>query len=311
MKILVTGGNGLVGSAFKKISSNYYNYEFIFIGSKDCDLTNYDITYNFFDKYKPDFVIHLAACVGGIFFNIDNKVSVLEKNLIMNFNVIRCSYLFKVKKLIACLSTCIFPDNTTYPINEIMLHNGEPANTHYTYAYSKRMLEIQCRAYNENFGTNFVCVIPTNIYGPNDNYNLNDAHVLPALIHKCYLSKKNNEQFIVKGSGIALRQFIYSEDLANLMMMVLENYQEKTPLILSVDENTEFTISYIASLVAKYFDYQDKMVFDTKYSDGQIKKTVSNQKLIEHLGNFNFTNIEEGINISIKWFVDNYENARK
>ena len=221
MKILVTGGNGLVGSAFKTISSNYCNYEFIFIGSKDCDLTNYDITYNFFEENKPDFVIHLAACVGGIFFNMDNKVSVLEKNLMMNFNVVKCSYLFKVKKLIACLSTCIFPDDTTYPITEDMLHNGEPANTHYTYAYAKRMLEIQCRAYNENFETNFVCVVPTNIYGPHDNYNLSDAHVLPALIHKCYLAKTNNEKFVVKGSGIALRQFIYSEDLANLMILVL------------------------------------------------------------------------------------------
>lgn len=312
MIVLITGGSGLVGSAFKTLSDKYKSkYEFKLIGSKDCDLTDYEKTYKLFEEIKPDYVIHLAACVGGIFYNIDNKVDILEKNLMINFNVIKCSYLFKVKKLVACLSTCIFPDKISYPIEESMLHCGEPASTHYTYAYAKRMLEIQCRAYNENFGTNFVCVIPTNIYGPNDNYNLQEAHVLPALIHKCYLAKLNGEKFIVKGSGIALRQFIYSEDLANLMMIVLENYNEKTPLILSVDENTEYPIGYIAKLVAKYFNYENNIVFDTEYPDGQIKKTVSNQKLIDNLGEFKFTDIEDGIKISIEWFINNYENARR
>jgi len=310
MKILVTGGSGLVGTAIKTIS-NEYNYEFIFLASKDCDLINYDETYKLFEKEQPDFVIHLAACVGGIFLNMKHKVDILEKNLLMNYNVVKCSHIFKVKKLIACLSTCIFPDKTSYPIDETMLHNGPPAETHYTYAYTKRLLEIHCKAYFENYGDNFICIIPTNIYGTNDNYSLEDGHVLPALIHRCYLAKKNREKFIVKGSGSALRQFIYAEDLAKLLLLTLEKYNEKTPLILSVDENTEYSIEYIARLIAKYFDYENNIEFNPKYSDGQLKKTACNKKLIEYLGDYKFIDIEDGVKTSVEWFINNYENARK
>ena len=310
MKILVTGGSGLVGTGIKTIS-NEYNYEFIFLTSKDCDLTNYDETYKLFEKEQPDFVIHLAAYVGGIFLNMKHKVDILEKNLLINYNVVNCSHIFNVKKLIACLSTCIFPDKTTYPIDESMLHDGPPADTHYTYAYTKRLMEVHCKAYCENYDDNFICIIPTNIYGPNDNYSLEDGHVLPALIHRCYLAKKNNEKFIVKGTGKALRQFIYAEDLAKLILLVLEKYNEKSSLILSVDENTEYSIEYIARLVSKCFDYEKNIDFDSNYSDGQLKKTASNKKLIEYLGDFKFMDIEDGIKTSVEWFINNYESARK
>jgi GDP-L-fucose synthase len=311
MKILVTGGSGLVGTSIKKISNDYNYYDFIFLASKDCDLTNYEETHKLFEKEQPDFVIHLAACVGGIFLNMKHKVNILEKNLLMNYNVVKCSHIFKVKKLIACLSTCIFPDKTTYPIDETMLHDGPPAETHYTYAYTKRLLEIHCKAYFENYGDNFICIIPTNIYGINDNYSLEDGHVLPALIHRCYLAKQNREKFIVKGSGSALRQFIYAEDLARLLLLTLEKYNEKTPLILSVDENTEYSIEYIAKLIAKYFDYENNIEFDSKYSDGQLKKTACNKKLIKYLGDYKFVGIEDGIKTSVEWFINNYEFARK
>ena len=128
----------------------------------------------------------------------------------MNDNVLSCSHKYGIKKVVSCLSTCIFPDKTTYPINETMLHNGPPHLSNDAYAYSKRMLEVQSKAYQEQYGDNFICVIPTNIYGENDNYNLENAHVIPALIHKCYNAKKNNKKFIVCGTGSPLRQFIYS-----------------------------------------------------------------------------------------------------
>lgn len=118
------------------------------------------------------------------------KVDMLEKNVLINFNVIKCSYEVQVEKLICMLSTCIFPDKTTYPIDETMLHDGPPHTSNHAYAYAKRVLEIHCRAYNEQYNTNFCCIIPTNIYGPHDNYSLQDGHVIPALIHKCYLAKK-------------------------------------------------------------------------------------------------------------------------
>ena len=308
--ILVTGGSGLIGSALKKIS-NSYPYKFIFTNSSDADLTNQSETNIIFNLYKPDYVIHLAANVGGLFKNMNHKVDMFEKNLMINYNVVKSCYTYNVKKSINCLSTCIFPNKTTYPINEEMLHNGPPHNSNDTYAYAKRMLDIQCNAYNNEKNTNFICVIPTNVYGEHDNYSLTDGHVIPALIHKCYNAKKTNEDFTVKGSGKPLRQFIYSEDLAKLFMWTLENYNKKTPLILSVREKDEISIENVARLIAREFDYEDRIKFDTSFSDGQFKKTADNTKLMNNIGDFQFTPIGEGIKNSVKWFNENYYKARK
>lgn len=310
MKIIITGGSGLVGHAIKNIKNNY-NYDFIFVSSKDCDLTNYQQTYNYFKIHKPDFIIHLAAFVGGLFKNMNYKVDMLEKNLLINFNVLKVCHKLKVKKVISCLSTCIFPNNTTYPINETMLHNGPPHNSNDAYAYAKRMLEIHSKAYQEQYGDNFICVIPTNIYGKNDNYSLENGHVIPALIHKCYLSKQKGEKFIVKGSGKPLRQFIYSEDLAKLIMWVLENYKEKESIILSVNENDEVSIEYVARQIAKLYDYENMIEFDTSQSDGQYKKTADNNKLIKLHGEYKFKNLDHGIKESVLWFNENYNTCRK
>ena len=311
--ILVTGGTGMVGSAIKAISNNYPEYKFIYISSKDYDLTNFNSTEKMFLDYKPEYVIHLAACVGGLYKNMTQKIEMLEKNLQINFNVVKCSHLYKVKKLIACLSTCIFPDKTSYPINETMLHNGPPHDSNDAYAYAKRMLEIQCRMYRENCGCNFVCIIPTNIYGKYDNYSLEDGHVLPALIHKCFLAKQNSEDFIIRGTGKPLRQFIYSEDLAKLIMNILF-IDAKTEyidnIILSVPEKDEVSIETVARIIAKCFNYEDRIVFDNKYSDGQYKKTASNEKMTELFPNFKFTEINNGIQETIEWFIENFEKER-
>merc|ERR1711998_570048 len=163
----------------------------------------------------------------------------------MNYNVLKVCHILKIKKVVSCLSTCIFPDDTNYPINESMLHSGPPHNSNDAYAYSKRLLEIHSKAYQEQYGDNFICVIPTNIYGENDNYSIEGGHVIPGLIHKCYLAKKNNEKFMVWGSGKPLRQFIYSQDLGRLIMWVLEKYQKKDSIILSVGEKEEVSIEYV------------------------------------------------------------------
>ncbi len=310
MKILVTGGTGLVGYGIQQIC-NQYDYEFIFMSSKNCDLVNYEVTKAFFEKHKPDYVIHLAACVGGLFKNMNQKVEMYEKNTLINCNVLKCCHELNVKKVISCLSTCIFPDKTSYPIDETMLHNGPPHCSNDAYAYSKRMLEVHSKAYQQQYGDKFICVIPTNIYGENDNYNLNDAHVIPALIHKCWLAQQKNEKFVVCGTGKPLRQFIYSKDLAILMMWTLEHYDSLDTLILSVGEKEEISIGNVAKLIAKEFCYDHMMEFNTGFSDGQYKKTANNSKLIKHYGDYIFTPIETGIKKSVKWFQENYEKCRK
>ena len=317
MRVVITGGSGLVGSAIKNIitKTTQQSYHPIFITSTEYDLTNLEQTQQMFKIHKPSQVIHLAACVGGLYKNMNFKVDMLEKNLLINFNVVKCCHEYKVEKLIACLSTCIFPDNTSYPINEEMLHNGPPHNSNDAYAYAKRMLEIQCSAYRENYGDKFVCVIPTNIYGPHDNFHLEDGHVIPSLINKCYLAKQQNKPFVVRGSGTPLRQFIYAEDLAKLIMWTLENVDDKS-LILSVGEKDEVTIGNVARLIAKAFDYETQMCFDMSFSDGQYKKTADNGKLVKMMELLNdsapeFTPIEKGINMTVHWFTQNYDKARK
>lgn len=308
MKILVTGGSGLVGKAIEEVSKNY-NYEFVFLSSKDGDLRDFVQTHKIFSTHKPDFVIHLAADVGGLFKNITRRVNMLENNLLINTNVLKCSHLFKVKKVISCLSTCIFPENTTYPLTESMLHNGPPHDTNSGYAYSKRILSVQSKAYREEYNDNFICFIPTNVYGKHDNFSLSDGHVIPSLIHKCYLSKQQDLDFEVKGTGTPLRQFIYSIDLAKLIMFVLEEYNETQDIILSVPPEHEVSITNVAEIIANEMK-NDKLVFNSKFSDGQHKKTVDNSKL-SSLINFEFTQIENGIRDTIKWFIENYDNCRK
>jgi GDP-L-fucose synthase len=268
-----------------------------------------ETTKDMFDKYKPNYVIHLAACVGGLFKNMNNKVEMLEKNLMINYNVVKCCHDYNVEKLIACLSTCIFPDTIkSYPIDELMLHEGPPHFSNDAYAYAKRMLEIHCRSYRENYGDNFSCIIPTNIYGPHDNFDLENGHVLPALVHKCFLAKHNNENFVIRGSGKPLRQFIFSRDLANIIMIVFEkNITEN--IIISVPEEKEISIGEVGQLIAENFDYKERIVFDTNYSDGQYKKTVGIERLKQVLDeDFRFTDINDGIKITVDWFLSNFNN---
>ncbi len=303
MKILITGGSGLVGSALKDV---IIQDECVFLTSKQCDLRDYQQTLIFFQTYCPDYVIHLACNCGGLFKNLNQKMTLFEDNILINFNVIKVCHKLGVKKLISCLSTCIFPDNITYPITEDMLHNGPPHFSNDGYAYSKRLLEIHTRLYREEYNDNFICIIPTNIYGKHDNFDINDAHVIPALIHKCYLAKKSNQPFIVSGSGTPLRQFIYSKDLAKLILYILYNYHEKDNIILSPTD--EISIGEIASIIAKEMDYEFQ--FDITKTDGQFRKTVSNEKLLNYLPTFQFTPLQKGIHETIQWFLENHESFR-
>jgi len=310
-KILVTGGHGLVGMAIKNIISHDDNNIYHFTNSTEADLTNYESCFNLFKMVKPDKVVHLAANVGGLYKNINQKVDMLEKNLLINLNVIRCCHYFGVSRFIGCLSTCIFPDDTQYPINENMLHNGPPHNSNDSYAYAKRMLEIHCKSYQEQYSKNYMCIIPTNIYGPYDNFNLENSHVIPGLIHKCYLAKKFNKDFIIYGSGKPLRQFIYSEDLAKFIIWILNNDNLNETIIISPDITNEISIKEIAEIIAKEFDYGHRIKYDESKSDGQYKKTADNTKLKNLYGNLNLIPIKEGIRKSILWFKSNYENCRK
>ena len=298
-KTLVTGGNGLVGS---QIKSN------IKIG-REFDLRNQIETDNMFKQHKPTHVIHCAGKVGGVGGNMNYKGEFFYDNIMINTNVIESCRKHDVTKLVTFLSTCIFPDKVIYPLTESKIHIGPPHNSNDAYAYAKRMSDIQIKAYREQYGLNYVSVIPTNIYGINDNFNLNNGHVIPSLIHKCYLAKMNNETFNVWGSGNPLREFIFNKDIAKITEWVLESYDEEEPIILSTSE--EIPIKDVVYMIAEIMDYNGDIRFDLTKPDGQLRKPSDNSKLKSYLPDFKFTTLYDGLTETINWFIKNYEKTRK
>merc|ERR1740133_904105 len=213
---LVTGGTGLYGSAireFVETSESESVADWVFLSSSDGELRDRKQTEAIFERVKPTRVIHLAALVGGLFANMSRKVEFYRENMLMNDNVMECCRIHKVTKLVSCLSTCVFPNKTSYPIDETMVHDGPPHKSNEGYAYAKRMIDVLNRCYSDEYGCNMTSIIPTNIYGPHDNFNIQNGHVIPGLIHKAYLAKQSGEDLHIWGSGTPLRQFIFSQDL--------------------------------------------------------------------------------------------------
>lgn len=300
MKKLITGGSGLVGSSFK---------EGIKISSKDFNLLNSNEVDKMIKIHQPDVIIHTAAKVGGIGGNSKYPADYFYENIIINTNLIHSSFKYKVPKLICFLSTCIFPEDVKYPLKEEYLNLGQPHPLHLEYGYAKRMAEVQIQSYNKQYGTKYYSIIPTNIYGPKDNYNLEQGHVIPMLIHKCYLAKINNTDFEVWGSGIASREFIYSKDLSNIIEILIKKYDGTDPLIVSNPK--EYTIKEVVKLIIKEMNFKGNVVWKTDKPDGQLKKSSSNKKLLDIIGDYKFTTLEEGIKESVNWFIKNFKNIRK
>jgi len=312
--ILVTGGSGLVGQAIKTIVEGDGVREdetWVFLSSKDGNLLSEEETQAVFDKHKPSHVIHLAALVGGLFANMKRNCDFFRDNMKMNDNILSCSHRTGVRKVVSCLSTCIFPDKTTYPIDETMVHQGPPHPSNFGYSYAKRMIDVQNRAYHQQHGSMFTSVVPCNVFGPHDNFNVQEGHVIPGLINKAYEAKKNSTAFEIWGTGTPLRQFIYSLDLARLFVWVLREYEEVEPIILATDEQDEVAIKDAAGLILEAFDFKGEVKYLTDKADGQFKKTASNAKLRRYLPQFQFTPIKQAIKETVDWYIQNYETARR
>uniref|UniRef100_A0A8R1DEQ5 GDP-L-fucose synthase n=3 Tax=Caenorhabditis japonica TaxID=281687 RepID=A0A8R1DEQ5_CAEJA len=264
-----------------------------------------------FEKVRPTHVIHLAAMVGGLFHNLAHNLKFFRKNMAINDNVLALCHEFDVEKCVSCLSTCIFPDKTSYPIDETMVHLGPPHDSNFGYSYAKRMIDVLNKGYAQEHNRKYTSVVPCNVFGPHDNYNLQAGHVLPALIHKAYVAKRDGHALQVFGSGKPLRQFIYSIDLARLFVKVVREYEDVEPIILSVGESDEVSIRDAVSAVVKAIGFEGSVEYDTSKADGQFKKTASNEKLLKLFPDFKFTPFDEAIQESVDWFVENYDTARK
>ena len=298
-KTLVTGGHGLVGSAL---------HADVRIGH-EIDLRNPEQVDQMFEHHKPTHVIHCAAKVGGVGGNMSYKGDYFFDNIMMNTNVIEYARRHGVKRLVSFLSVCVFPDDVEYPLTEDKIHLGQPHHSNNAYAYAKRMSDIQIMSYREQHGINYTSVIPTNIFGPKDNFSLVHGHVIPMLIHKLYAAQRDNTDFVVWGSGKSLREFIFSKDLAKMVEFVSDNYTESSPIILSTSE--EISILQVVDVLVELFNFKGNVIFDTTKPEGQYRRPSDNSKIKSYMPDFKFTPFEAAMKETVEWFIENHETARK
>lgn len=302
-RVLITGGEGLVGSAFP-ISDDKYN--FIHLTRKDGDLRKEGDVRRIFETYEPNCVIHAAAKVGGIGANLEFPAEQYFDNIMMNTLVIEYSKRFNVDKLITFGSSCSI-DSDLKNYTEEDLQKGSPHEFHKYYAYAKRMADVQIEAYNKEFGTNYCSLILGNIFGEHDNFNLKYGHVIPSLVHKCYLAKRDNIPFKVWGTGSARREFIYSRDIVRVCLSLLEREILPQRLIVS---NKNMSIKDIVTFISEIFDYYN-IEWETDKPEGQLNRTSNHGLFNKEFPQFQYTDIKTALKNTCTWFSENYEQARK
>ena len=306
MKILITGGTGMVGSAFKDIDTKH---NLVLIGSSEQDLTDYQSAFSAINEHSPDAVIHLAARVGGVKGNSDYVADFYSDNIRINTNVLLAAHSLGVGKVLSLLSTCIYPDNAIYPLTEEQIHNGAPHQSNFGYAYAKRMLEVQSRAYRQQYGSNFITAVPNNLFGEHDNFDLENGHVIPSIIRKVYEAKQYGSDIVLWGDGTPLREFTYSKDLAKILLFLLERYDKIEPI--NVGNTNEYSIKDIAMTIADILDYQGSIVWDTSKPKGQMRKPSDNSKLLNMGWNEeDYSGFRTSLEKTCQWFLNNYPNVR-
>ena len=303
-KILVTGGTGLLGTALNGVLPDA-----TYLSSKDVDLRSFRETKNVFKKVQPDAVIHLAGRISGLGANMREKGLFYHDNAKINLNVLEAARVCGAKKVLSTLSTCVYPDDAAYPLTEEQIHSGPPHHSNYAYAYAKRMLDVQSRAYREQYGLNCITAVPNNLFGINDNFDLNQSHVLPAMIRKIYEAKRFNKEVVLWGDGSPLREFTFSDDAAKILVFLLDKYDGKHPI--NIGNTMEYSIAHAAKLIASVLGYSGEIIWDVNRPSGQFRKPSSNEKLL-NLGwaPNEYTNFQEALKVVCEWFTKNYENAR-
>ena len=312
-KIYVAGHRGLVGSAIvKNLESKGYT-NLVYKTHKELDLLDANAVAEFFQEEKPEYVILAAAKVGGIVANNTYRADFIYENLQIQNNVIHQSYLNGVTKLLFLGSTCIYPKNAPQPMKEDSLLTSELEYTNEPYAIAKIAGIKMCESYNIQYGTNFISVMPTNLYGPNDNFDLETSHVLPALLRKMHEAKVNNTPKVeIWGSGKPRREFLYSEDMADACVFLLENrdfkdtYDENTKEIrnthINIGTGVDVSIKELAETIKKIVGYEGELYFDSSKPDGTMVKLTDPSKL-HALGWKHTVELEEGIRRVYEWYL--------
>jgi len=279
-KIYIAGHRGMVGSAIHRRLEKEGFENFVFRTSDELDLRNQQAVIEFFINEKPDYVFLAAAKVGGILANNTYRAEFLYDNLMIQLNVIENSYRNAVKKLLFLGSSCIYPKLAPQPLKEDYLLTGLLEPTNEPYAIAKIAGVKLCDAYRNQYGSNFISVMPTNLYGPNDNYDLNNSHVLPALLRKFHEAKKKNDiEVVVWGSGSPRREFLHANDMADACVYLMKNYNE--PGLVNIGVGNDVSIKELAEMIKTITGYEGKIVFDTSKPDGTPRKLLDVSKLAQ------------------------------
>jgi GDP-L-fucose synthase len=302
-KIYVAGHRGLVGSAIvRSLINNGYN-NLVYRTSKELDLRDKQQVNQFFEEEKPEFVFLAAAKVGGIVANNEYPADFIRDNLLIQTNVIDASYRNEVKKLLFLGSTCIYPKLAPQPLKEEYLLTGELEQTNEAYAIAKIAGIKMCQSYNRQYGTQYISVMPTNLYGQQDNFDLHTSHVLPALIRKFHEAKENNTPFVeIWGTGTPKREFLYSDDLADACLFLMNNYSGNEIVNIGVGE--DLPIKELAEKIKEVVGYEGELKFDTSKPDGTPRKLVDVTKL-NSLGWKASTSLDKGLKETYNWFLEN------
>jgi GDP-L-fucose synthase len=291
-KIYIAGHNGMVGSSLYRNLSKTNNI-IITKSSKELDLRNQKNVNDFFEKEKPEYVFLCAAYVGGIYANNTYRADFIYNNLMIEANIIHAAYNNNVEKLLFLGSSCIYPKYANQPIKESELLSGYLEYTNEPYAIAKIAGLKLCESYNDQYNCNFISAMPTNLYGSNDNYDLKNSHVLPALIRKFHEAKINNLPYVeIWGDGTARREFMYVDDLAEALIFLMDNYNNKE--IINVGTGLDITISDLAILIKKIIGYSGDISYNTNMPNGTIRKLLDISKLTK-LGYTHKISLEEGI----------------
>lgn len=303
VKIYVAGHKGMVGSAIVRALENQGYTNIIKRTSSQLDLREQLSVDAFFTKEKPEYVFLAAAKVGGIHANNTYPADFLFQNMAIQNNIIEASRINGVKKLMFLGSSCIYPKNSPQPIKEEYLLTGSLEKTNDAYAIAKISGLKMCEAYNKQYGCNFISVMPTNLYGLNDNYDLETSHVLPALIHKIHEAKKNDSQEVmIWGSGTPKREFLYADDLALACIYLMKNYND--PQIINIGSGSDLSIKALAETIAESLNYTGNLVFDDSKPDGTARKLLDVSR-INAMGWKSTTTLKEGIGLAYSDFLKN------
>lgn len=305
-KIYVAGHRGLVGSAIVRGLEAKGFKNIIGRTHSELDLTNSAAVEEFFKAEKPEYVFLAAAKVGGILANSTYPADFIYENLQIQNNVIGMAKKYEVKKLMFLGSSCIYPKMCPQPIKEEYLLSGYLEETNEAYALAKISGLKMCQFFNKQYGTNYISVMPTNLYGPYDNFHPENSHVMPALIRRFHEAKVNNlKEVVVWGSGTPLREFLYSEDMADACIYLMETYEGNE--FFNIGTGKEITIRGLAEMVKEVVGYEGQLIFDVSKPDGTLRKLLDVSRL-EEVGWKYKVELRDGIERAYKWFIEDYIN---